>query len=152
MNHYYFIFAFFVSFFSQSQSFKGKVVSSENKSISDVYVLNLNNQSHAHSNYKGEFTLENAVSGDSISISHKSFEELRTVISENNSFILNTKPVSLREVVITNELNHLYEIAKIDIKTNPVNSPQELLRMVPGLFIGSTRWWRKSRTNIPKRF
>lgn len=136
MNHYYFIFAFFVSFFSQSQSFKGKVVSSENKSISDVYVLNLNNQSHAHSNYKGEFTLENTVSGDSISISHKSFEELRTVISENNSFILNTKPVSLREVVITNELNHLYEIAKIDIKTNPVNSPQELLRMVPGLFIG----------------
>ena len=112
MNHYYFIFAFFVSFFSQSQSFKGKVVSSENKSISDVYVLNLNNQSHAHSNYKGEFTLENTVSGDSISISHKSFEELRTVISENNSFILNTKPVSLREVVITNELNHLYEIAK----------------------------------------
>ena len=136
MNHYYFIFAFFVSFFSQSQSFKGKVVSSENKSISEVYVLNLNNQSHAHSNYKGEFTLENAVSGDSISISHKSFEELRTVISENNSFILNTKPISLREVVITNELNHLYEIAKIDIKTNPVNSPQELLRMVPGLFIG----------------
>ncbi len=152
MNHYYFIFAFFVSFFSQSQSFKGKVVSSENKSISDVYVLNLNNQSHAHSNYKGEFTLENTVSGDSISISHKSFEELRTVISENNSFILNTKPVSLREVVITNELNHLYEIAKIDIKTNPVNSPQELLRMVPGLFIGSTRWWRKSGTNFFKRF
>lgn len=136
MNHYYFIFAFFVSFASQSQSFKGKVVSSENKSISDVYVLNLNNQSHAHSNYKGEFTLENAAIGDSISISHKSFEELRTLISENNTFTLNTKPISLREVVITNELNHLYEIAKIDIKTNPVNSPQELLRMVPGLFIG----------------
>lgn len=43
--------------------------------------------------------------------------------------------VSLDEVVITNRVNHLSEIVKMDIGINPVNSSQEVLRTVPGLFI-----------------
>ena len=69
-------------------------------------------------------------------MSHKNFDELRTVLTEAGMYTLNPKAVSLKEVVITNELNHLHEISKIDLKINPVNSPQELLRIVPGLFIG----------------
>lgn len=45
------------------------------------------------------------------------------------------KSFSLREVVIVKQLNHLNEISKVDLKINPVNSSQEILRFVPGLFI-----------------
>lgn len=117
----------------KAQTSKGKIINSEGIAISDVYIQN---KSHAHSNYKGEFNLENSKIGDSISLSHKNFDEKRTVLSEVGIYTLIPKAVSLKEVVITNELNHLHEISKIDLKTNPVNSPQELLRIVPGLFIG----------------
>lgn len=46
-----------------------------------------------------------------------------------------TKNIILHEVVISKKLNHLNEIAKVDLKVNPVNSSQEVLRSVPGLFI-----------------
>lgn len=42
---------------------------------------------------------------------------------------------TLDEVVIVKQLNHLHEISKVDLKINPVNSSQEVLRFVPGLFI-----------------
>ena len=45
------------------------------------------------------------------------------------------KNITLREVVITKKLDHLNEIARVDLKFNPVNSSQEVLRSVPGLFI-----------------
>lgn len=45
------------------------------------------------------------------------------------------KNITLREVSVVKQLNHLNEIARIDLETNPVNSSQEVLRLVPGLFI-----------------
>ncbi len=136
MKYFYTLLVVILSTLVQAQTSKGKIINSEGIAISDVYVQNIQNKSHAHSNYKGEFNLENSKIGDSISISHKNFDEKRTVIIEGGIYTLIPKAVSLKEVVITNELNHLHEISKIDLKTNPVNSPQELLRIVPGLFIG----------------
>lgn len=46
-----------------------------------------------------------------------------------------TMNVSLNEVSIVKNLNHLNAIAKVDLSINPVNSSQEVLRYVPGLFI-----------------
>lgn len=45
------------------------------------------------------------------------------------------KSVNLEEVLIVKQLNHLNELVKVDLKMNPVNSSQEVLRLVPGLFI-----------------
>lgn len=45
------------------------------------------------------------------------------------------KNITLREIVIVKQLNHLNAISKMDLKINPVNSSQEVLRSVPGLFI-----------------
>jgi outer membrane cobalamin receptor len=136
MKNSYFLLFFFFAFTSQAQSIKGEITNSEGLAIADVYIQNIQNKVHAHSNFKGEFTLENAKIGDSISLSHKNYEELRAVLTSIGLYVMTTKAISLKEVVITNEINHLNEIAKIDLKTNPVNSPQELLRIVPGLFIG----------------
>lgn len=45
------------------------------------------------------------------------------------------RTVTLDEVVVRGNINHLEEIAKVDLQVNPVNSSQEILRTVPGLFI-----------------
>ncbi|MBQ8520118.1 MAG: TonB-dependent receptor plug domain-containing protein, partial [Bacteroides sp.] len=45
------------------------------------------------------------------------------------------RTVTLGEVIVTGNMNHLEEIAKVDLQVNPVNSSQEILRTVPGLFI-----------------
>ncbi|MBQ8674108.1 MAG: TonB-dependent receptor plug domain-containing protein [Bacteroides sp.] len=45
------------------------------------------------------------------------------------------KHVLLDEVVVSNRVNHLNALVRMDLKVNPVNSSQEMLRMVPGLFI-----------------
>lgn len=45
------------------------------------------------------------------------------------------RSVTLEEVVIVKNLNPLNEVTKVDLKVNPVNSSQEVLRSVPGLFI-----------------
>lgn len=47
-----------------------------------------------------------------------------------------TEIVGLRDVVVTGRhTTHLSQIAKVDLKVNPVKSSQEILRTVPGLFI-----------------
>ena len=45
------------------------------------------------------------------------------------------KTIALQEVVITRRLNPLNEQARVDLAIKPVNSSQEVLRLVPGLFI-----------------
>lgn len=65
-------------------------------------------------------------------------ETTKTVVSVDSiqSQLHDTiKSVTLQEVVIVKQLNHLNEMAKVDLKINPVNSSQEVLRSVPGLFI-----------------
>ncbi len=43
--------------------------------------------------------------------------------------------ILMDEVIVTNQVNHLSEIAKVDLQVSPVNSSQEILQKVPGLFI-----------------
>ena len=52
------------------------------------------------------------------------------------SIILTEKIIGLDEIVVTPKVNALHLITNIDIQTNPVNSSQDVLRKVPGLFIG----------------
>lgn len=46
-----------------------------------------------------------------------------------------TMTMTLSEITVTKQLNHLNGIAKVDLTMNPVNSSQEVLRYIPGLFI-----------------
>ena len=45
-------------------------------------------------------------------------------------------PINLEEAVISPSIDALNLISSINVKTIPVNSSQEILRQVPGLFIG----------------
>ncbi len=43
--------------------------------------------------------------------------------------------IKLRDINVVAHVNHLSEVAKVDLAVNPVKSSQEVLRTVPGLFI-----------------
>jgi outer membrane receptor for Fe3+-dicitrate len=52
------------------------------------------------------------------------------------SIVLDEKPFLLEEVTITNDLKYLNTISKIDLEIQPISNSQDLMRKVPGLFIG----------------
>jgi outer membrane receptor protein involved in Fe transport len=120
--------------FSQTQ--KGFITSEDKTTLQDATIRNLRTGNHSHSNGIGYFTIT-ANEGDSIEISHIAYTSLKTVASKNLlTIILKNAPLELNDVSVNNRAKPLSVIAAIDLKTNPVSSSQELLRKVPGLFIG----------------
>ena len=75
--------------------------------------------------------------GDSIKISHIGY---KTVTVPYQKEIMQIRLINaafqLNEVVVSEGVNHLSSVSAVDLQTNPVSSSQELLRKVPGLFIG----------------
>lgn len=124
---------------SQAQSLTGKLTDPFNAPIAEAQIYNQKNQKHTHSDDYGKFLLENVSIGDTLRISHLGYATKYEVVTSLNKMMnlyLESKSISLDEVRITPELDALHLISDIDIKTNPVNSSQEILQQVPGLFIG----------------
>ncbi len=105
--------------------------------IEFVTVYNITQEVHAHSNVNGKFSLSKALEGDSIFFSMVGYERMQFVVSQETDWEinLNAAPVELSQIVITPEINTLNRIQQVDLKLNPVNSSQGILRKVPGLFI-----------------
>ena len=62
---------------------------------------------------------------------------LADFIKGGNTFILNPSPVQLSTIIVSAGAGEQYRpISKLDIKMRGINNSQEVLRMVPGLFIG----------------
>ncbi|MCK8479513.1 TonB-dependent receptor [Psychroserpens algicola] len=126
---------------THAQQLKGFVFNEINQPLEAAYVYNLNSKSHAHTSENGVFVLEQSKPGDSIKIGLLGYEN-KVMIVEESSFqttlniILEGKTFQLEEMVITEELNALSTITRLDLTTSPVNSSQEVLRKVPGLIIG----------------
>ena len=59
-----------------------------------------------------------------------------TIVGTENKIVLEEDIFRLNEIVIQQKVSALNVISKIDLQTTPVNSSQEILRKVPGLFIG----------------
>ena len=123
------------------ETFKGHILDSNNVPIEDAYIYNKSTFQHAHSNAGGFFSLENTSVGDSIQIGllgYKTFEFSVEAMNlkEVNSIQLETKRITLEELVIENNKDLLSSVILVDLKANPVKSSQEVLRRVPGLFIG----------------
>ncbi len=120
-----------------SQIQKGVIKDSIGSPIENAYIINTTSQSHAHSNEFGSFSIDKTKNGDVLSVSalgckKKSF----TVSSDNFEIVLEEDIYKLEQVVIQSKLSAMNVISKIDLQTSPVNSSQEVLRKVPGLFIG----------------
>ncbi|WP_394804324.1 TonB-dependent receptor [Aestuariibaculum lutulentum] len=127
--------------FSFSQQIKGVVANSVKQPLEAAYVYNLNSKSHAHSSENGVFVIDNCSNGDSLKIGLLGYKNRYFVVSDSSfnskqTIILEEKSFQLSELVINETVNPVSTISRLDLKTNPVNSSQEILRKVPGLIIG----------------
>lgn len=116
---------------------KGIVKDAMGNALENAYIVNLNSQTHAHSNEFGSFSIDKTNMGDVIEISSLGYKKSNFKMNFIESiFILESDVYGLEQVVIQPKLNAMSVISKIDLMTAPVNSSQEVLRKVPGLFIG----------------
>ncbi len=122
-----------------SQSVTGVVINEQLKPLQDAYIIHKNTEIHTHSNEQGLFEMDGVSVGDTLKISHLSYEGLEVVVfnqEEKLEIILKSKTVNIEDVVISSDEINLNVITDLDLKISPVNSSQEVLRKVPGLFIG----------------
>ncbi|MCH4822605.1 TonB-dependent receptor [Gramella lutea] len=136
-----FIFLFHGIGFGQNEIFTGQITDIDGNPLEDVAIYDSSTGFHTHTNSIGEFTLKNVSAGDVISITFLGFERLeytitREDLSAKKFFQLKEASFSLDQIVLNGNRNVLSEITRIDLKTNPVKSSQEILRKVPGLIIG----------------
>ena len=122
-----------------SQQLKGLVTNEHNQPLEGAYAYNLNSKSHAHSLENGTFILNKTKVGDSVKVGLLGYNNNIVIVNSINEVIkivLTEKSFQLDELIISEQLNALNTVAKLDLEVNPVNSSQEILRKVPGLIIG----------------
>lgn len=100
-------------------------------------VYNQKRETHTHTDAFGDFSLLKANVGDSLRISYLGYKQLVFVVENGDKLDLGMLPsaLSLEQITITSDLYMLNTMANIDIQLNPINSSQDILRKVPGLFI-----------------
>ncbi|MEZ4840401.1 MAG: TonB-dependent receptor [Flavobacteriaceae bacterium] len=121
------------------QTLQGVVINENKLPIEEVTIVNLRNGEHTHTDTKGYFIFKDVQVGDTLQLSHIGYETKSEKIKSLNEkvvIVLAEKYISLDEVIIYPHINALNLITEIDIQTDPVNSSQDILRQVPGLFIG----------------
>ncbi|WP_374363417.1 TonB-dependent receptor [Cloacibacterium sp.] len=144
-----FIFSLFFFTFNPvfSQNLKGIYVLNENTKtlISSVLISNSDNSFQKNSDENGFVSLQNFTSeNQKIYVSGIGYEkeefDLNFIKKEKNFgyIFLNPKIVSIEEVQLKNSTkNNIFQtISDLDIHLRPINNSQEILRSVPGLFIG----------------
>ena len=141
MKILFYAMVFLTSGFTLAQSITGIVLSEDSTQLADVAIFNKNTGAHTHSRVDGTFFLEPVSPGDELYISHLGYTTYIHVIeeidiSDNLEIILEESTISLNQIVISPQVNTLSQIVSVDLETNPVKSSQEILRKVPGLFIG----------------
>jgi len=124
-----------------SQSFSGRIINTNQEPLENVYVYNSTSNSHTHTKANGDFYLENCKIDDVIEIGILGYKKLHFTLSEtqlknNTTLILEVKTFLLDELVLTKKMDPIQTVVKIDLAKNPVNSSQDILQKVPGLFIG----------------
>jgi len=122
-----------------AQEVSGKVLDQQNQPIIYAQIINTANNNHTHTDIDGRFLIEQVSEGDSLHITHIGYESRIIVAAQTDEKLiinLNASPIDLEEIVISPDQRALNVITDIDTKINPVNSAQDVLRQVPGLFIG----------------
>ena len=123
------------------QTFKGKLLNAIKSPVEEAYIQNITKGNHTHSDAEGFFSLGNTYVGDTVVIICLGYEQKKIFITKEKlqklqTIVFKRKPYTVKEVTITGNLKALNVISTIDLNLKPINSSQEVLRKVPGLFIG----------------
>ncbi|MES2864953.1 MAG: TonB-dependent receptor plug domain-containing protein [Bacteroidota bacterium] len=126
-----------LSTFVFSQQKEGVVTDTLGNTIENAYVYNETTKSHAHTNENGQFIIDKTFENDVLTITALGFKKKTQLVdgSEKTIALLNSS-YNIEEIVISKNNNAISQIMKLDLQNSPVNSSQEILRKVPGLFIG----------------
>lgn len=139
LYHLLFLCLFSTSIFSQS--IQGIVLNDDRETLADAYVWQAGSNNHTHTNLVGYFKMSDVESGDTLMVSYLGYETGLYILSEsdlNSKFEirLSSQSVKLDQVFVDNSVTSLSQVSRVDLQVNPVASSQEILRKVPGLFIG----------------
>jgi len=105
--------------------------------IENAFIINPATEAHSHTDDSGAFIIEKTNIGDVLRITALGFKiKNYTVVEGENKIVLEDGLMKLNDVVIQHKLSAMNLISKIDLQTSPVNTSQEILQKVPGLFIG----------------
>ncbi|MET3535718.1 TonB-dependent receptor [Chryseobacterium limigenitum] len=106
--------------------------------INDALIKYNHGNDHTHSGSDGSFKFNVQSFPDTLVISHSGYDEIKLLVNsdedKNKVIFLQHKPFQISEVEISHS-SFLSAITKVDLNKFPVNSAQDLLRKVPGLFI-----------------
>lgn len=120
-----------------SQQKEGLVTDTLGNTIENAYVYNENSKSHAHTNENGQFILDKTSDNDVLTITAFGFKKKKQLVDgSEKTIVLISSTINIEEIVISKKNNAISQIMKLDLQNSPVNSSQEILRKVPGLFIG----------------
>ncbi len=112
------------------------------KPLESANIYLLQDQSSTASNAFGQFLLRNVVPGQyTLSVGHIGFETIeRTVtiedgISAEVSIVLISSDIRLNEVTVNAVKAQAFSsIGDVDLKLRPLNTSQDFMRLIPGLF------------------
>lgn len=137
MKYFFTILLYVLGLLSYGQIQKGIVLDEAGNTIENAYIVNVNSESHAHTNEFGLFSIDKSMIGNSLKVTAFGYKKKNfTIVGTENKVVLEEDIFRLNEIVIQQKVSALNVISKIDLQTTPVNSSQEILRKVPGLFIG----------------
>jgi outer membrane receptor protein involved in Fe transport len=133
----------FLFFFSttllSAHTITGFVRDTNGNPLKDVYVLHVPSGSHTHTNARGFFEIDEVEEGDELRYSKLGYSAFAKAVQNEDTvqqIVLEMANIDLDAVTITNDVDVLNSLARADLAVNPVTSSQEVLRAVPGLFIG----------------
>ena len=134
---FFLLFPFFL--LGQTHKLSGTITTSSNAPIIGAYIFHSESDHHTHSNELGNFFLEEVQSGDTLQVLHLGYKPQLVLIEDVHKKIvvqLEESIFQLDEIVVQQNIRSTNIIASIDLQTASVNSSPEVLRTVPGLFIG----------------
>jgi hypothetical protein len=133
------IFLFLFSNILFAHTITGVVVDVNDRPLKDVYVVHVKTGKHTHTNAKGYFSIDQVEEGDELKFTKLGYAAFAKAITDESEVLkieLFESSIDLEAVNITNEVDVLNTLTQADLEVNPVTSTQEVLRSVPGLFIG----------------
>ncbi len=123
---------------AQSNIIKGKVVDKLTREpLESAVVRNLSTGKSVPTNHLGNFTI--IAGSDSLRVSFTGYQPIVMINSGEKSQLieLEKSAIQLKDVTIgnSNRLDTYKILSSLDLNMQPVRSAQDLLRLVPGLFI-----------------
>jgi hypothetical protein len=127
------------SIVTQGQGACGTLTNPDKKPVPYAQINILGEANHTHSNEDGSFCIEKLSTGDTLEVQVEGYETLLWQYKgDRDQLKIELVPlaISLEAFSVSAQKETQDFVSNLDLKINPVSSSQELLRQVPGLFIG----------------